>query len=378
MRISTTTGTIDAGWEDPLPAFDPDRTVILAFAAPEFRDEPALLEKVPIEFPGAVVVGCSTAGEVRGTNLEDGSVSLAMIEFDDTAARSAHAPVAEPTASFGAGRSIASKLATPDLRAVLVLSDGTTANGSELARGLRSAVGPDVTVTGGLAADGDRFEHTWVFVDGAVHTGTVAAVGLYGDRVRVGHGSQGGWDPFGPERRITSSDGAVLHSLDGEPALDLYRRYLGDEADGLPATALLFPLALRPPEGESASVVRTVLSVDEDQRSMTFAGDMPDGWRAQLMQANFDRIIDGAARAASRPSLDQADHGPSLYVAISCVGRRLVLGERAEEELEAVSEHLGPEDALAGFYSYGELSPLVDGGCQLHNQTMTLTSISER
>ena len=377
MRIQTTIGTTDKGWQDPLPQFDPERTMILAFAAPEMRDDPTLLQSVADEYPGAAMIGCSTGGEIFGTSLHDGTVALAMVEFEHTDVRLACAPVDGSGASYDAGRWLATELAGPDLRAIFVLSDGTTANGSELARAMRNVAGPDVTVTGGMAADGDRFEHTWVFCSGSCQSGTVAAIGLYGDRLEVGHGSQGGWDPFGPERRITGSDGPVLHSLDDEPALDLYSHYLGDESEGLPATALLFPLALRPPEGKGASVVRTVLGVDHENKTMTFAGDMPLGWRAQLMLANFDRVIDGAANAASLPSLKAKGQSPALYLAISCVGRRLVLGQRTEEELEAVNEHLGPEDFLTGFYSYGELSPLIDGGCELHNQTMTLTSISE-
>lgn len=378
MRITSTTGTVDGGWDDPLPPYDPERMMILAFAAPEIRDDPTLLEKVAAEYSGAAMIGCSTAGEIHGTALLDGTVSLALMEFEHTGVRSACAAVPEPAESFGAGRTLASRLADPDLQAMIVLSDGTLANGSELARGMRSVTGTGITVTGGLAADGDRFEHTWVFGEGRCRSGTVVAVGLYGDKVRVGHGSQGGWDAFGPERVVTGADGAVLHSIDDEPALDLYRRYLGEEAEGLPATALHFPLALRPPEGDGASVVRTVLNVDHDERTMTFAGDVPEGWRVQLMQANFDRIIDGASSAASSPSLDPVEGGPALYIAITCVGRRLVLGQRAEEELEAVAEHLRADDDLVGFYSYGELSPIRDGGCELHNQTMTLTSISER
>jgi hypothetical protein len=226
-----------------------------------------------------------------------------------------------------------------------------------------------------LAGDGDRFEHTWVMVDGSPLEGRITAIGFYGDSVCFHHGSQGGWDIFGPERLITSSNGNVLYELDGRPALQLYKQYLGDLAEGLPATGLLFPLAIRQ-DPDDRSLVRTILAVDEAEQSLTFAGDVPAGNRAQLMQANFDRLIGGAEQAAQQAR--NGDFGPVLSIAISCVGRRLVLGDRTEEEVEATVAGLPPGSHQVGFYSYGEISPYSDGTCDLHNQTMTLTTISEK
>ncbi len=235
-----------------------------------------------------------------------------------------------------------------------------------------------VVVTGGLAGDGDRFESTWVIDKGKPVSGIVSAVGLYGDAVKLGHGSQGGWDMFGPERVVTRSSANVLYELDGKPALKLYKEYLGERASGLPATALLFPLSLRETREDERRVVRTVLSIDEDEQSMTFAGDLPEGSLAQLMRANFDRLVDGAAGASLSAAGMVGDGSNVLSIAISCVGRRLVLGERTEEEVEAALENLPTGCRQIGFYSYGEISPYASGHCDLHNQTMTLTAISER
>jgi hypothetical protein len=201
---------------------------------------------------------------------------------------------------------------------------------------------------------------------------------LYGDHVVLGHGSKGGWDIFGPERIVTRSLGNVLFEIEGQPALDLFRRYLGDLATGLPANALLFPLSLRRGRGEAARLVRTILSIDDAAGSMTFAGDIPQGSLVQFMRANFDRLVDGAMEAAKVAKKMQEHVGPSLAIAISCVGRRLVLADRAEEEVEAVAEVLRENTHVIGFYSYGELSPFATGRCELHNQTMTLTTLSER
>ena len=292
--------------------------------------------------------------------------------------RTAGVPVKLPTRSREAGRALAAELLGPDLRSILVLSDGLGVNGSELVRGINDAVPPTVLVTGGLAGDGDRFVRTWVLAGGEPRSGFVSAVGLYGERVHVGHGSKGGWDIFGPERVVTRSHGNVLFELDGRPALDLYKEYLGERASGLPATALLFPLALRAGRDDAHQVVRTVLAVDEADRSMTFAGDIPVGSLAQLMKANFDRLVEGASVAAVATNDASAPANvPGLLLSISCVGRRLVLGERTEEETEATLEAMPAGTKQIGFYSYGELSPHANGSCDLHNQTMTLTTIRE-
>jgi hypothetical protein len=261
---------------------------------------------------------------------------------------------------------------------VFVLSDGLRINGSELVNGLTSQLPSDVTVTGGLSADGERFGQTLVVWDGAPESDTVVVLGFYGDRLRVGYGSLGGWDPFGPDRLITRSAGNVLYELDGRSALALYRKYLGVHAQGLPATGLLFPLALRT-SGDQAGVVRTILAIDEAEQSMTFAGDIPQGTHARFMKANFDRLIDGAAGAAKTSYEALGCSSPDLALLISCVGRKLVLKQRIEEEVEGVRDIMGQRTALSGFYSYGEISPFTPSAkCELHNQTMTITTFSEK
>jgi hypothetical protein len=233
-----------------------------------------------------------------------------------------------------------------------------------------------VIITGGLAGDGSRFQRTWTLRDRRPASGWVSAVGFYGDRIRIGHGSKSGWDIFGPERAVTRAEGNVLYELDGLPALELYKKYLGELAAELPASALLFPLALRRSVRDQDTVVRTILSIDAQAGTMTFAGDIPEGSRVQLMRSNFDRLVDGAQEAARQLRKGSVTRG-SLTIAISCVGRRLVLRERAEEEVDAVRALLSPDTSLIGFYSYGEISPYASGRCDLHNQTMTLTHLSE-
>ncbi len=299
------------------------------------------------------------------------------VTFEHTRVAGGQIGLGQVENSFHAGESLAHLLDPAGLVHVVVFSDGLTVNGSDLVRGLTRHLPDRVTVTGGLAGDGDRFKETLVFWGSDPKRDTIAVLGFYGSRLKVGYGSSGGWDPFGPERLITRSDGNVLYELDGNSALKLYKEYLGAHAKGLPATGLLFPLSLRARFGETG-VVRTILAVDEEQQSMTFAGDVPRGSYARLMKANFDRLITGAMGAAQTSFQAIGSASPDLALLISCVGRKLVLKQRIEEEVEAVRDILGEHSVLTGFYSYGEIAPFTSSAkCELHNQTMTITTFSE-
>ncbi|MDH3729589.1 MAG: FIST C-terminal domain-containing protein [Acidimicrobiia bacterium] len=377
MKASIFQFTRDGGWSDHLPGLDSPQTLVVVFGAPSYIDDPGTgLSDIATAFPTSVVMGCSGAGEIFGTQVADETLSVAVIQFDAAELRITEAPCDDPGESAFAGRAVATALSTPELRAVFVLSEGLNVNGSELVRGMNETFDEAVIVTGGLAGDNDRFERTWVLSDNQLKTNHVVAVGFYGDSVRIGHGSKGGWDIFGPERVVTRSEGNVLYELDGRPALELYKEYLGGLAEELPASGLLFPLAIRgADEAPDDRLVRTILAVDEEAQSLTFAGDIPEGSLSQLMRANFDRVIGGAEAAAEAAALNQS--GQVVCLSISCVGRRLVLGERIEEEVEAVLDVMPPDTLQVGFYSYGELSPFASGACDLHNQTMTLTTIAE-
>ncbi len=359
------------------PRIDSRRTLVLLFGSSSLLDSADPLGELIEDYPESIVIGCSTAGEILGTQISDESVSAAIVRFAHTDLRMASAPAHSAEDSFKAGEGIARQLNDSRLKGIFVLSDGLNGNGSELVRGLNSQVPSSVVVTGGLAGDGDRFRRTWVLQDRRPQPGFVTAVGFYGDRIHIGHGSKGGWDRFGPERRVTKSRGSILFELDGRPALQLYKEYLGDRANGLPATGLLFPLALRCDQSDSKSLVRTILAVNEGEQSLTFAGDIPEGAFAQLMKAKFDRLVQAASEAASSTKLSGDGDSSTLAIAISCVGRRLVLGERTEEETEATLDVLPKGTQQIGFYSYGEISPYTTGTCDLHNQTMMLTTLSE-
>ena len=368
-----------SGWDSSLDQnMDGAQTLVLVFGNPDLDSVTHILEEVNATFSGSIVIGCSTAGEIYGEELEEGGLAVAVVQFEHAKLKVAAANLSDEEGSTAAATTIANQLRGQDLKGVFVLSDGLVVNGTELVKGFNDVLPGNVVITGGLAGDGDRFGHTWTMIGESIKERQVVAVGFYGDKVNILHGSKGGWDIFGPERLVTRSEGNVLYELDGKPALELYKNYLGERAEGLPATGLLFPLALRfDDQPVEERVVRTILAVNEKDQSITFAGDIPEGSITALMRANFDRLITGALEAGEEASLQTSAEGDVLSIAISCVGRRLVLGERTEEEIEATLDALPADTKQIGFYSYGELSPLVNGVCDLHNQTMTLTVIHE-
>jgi len=338
------------------------------------RDAVLFLQK---SHPNAQILGCSTAGEIHHTQVLDEGLVATIVKFEQTQVQGYDIQLAPDEDSFAAGDRLGQQIVRDGLTHVFMLSDGLQVNGSELVRGLAQHLPANVTITGGLAGDGDRFEQTYVLWNDALATGRVVALGFYGDRLKVGYGSLGGWQSFGPERLITRSQGNVLYELDGEPALALYKKYLGDHADNLPASGLLFPLSVRG-EGGDRPCVRTILAVSEADQSLTFAGDVPGGKTAQLMKASFDRLVKGAMQAASTSLQNLEGTDPELAILISCVGRKLLLKQRIEEEVEGVQDVLGNFTALTGFYSYGEISPFAPGvPSELHNQTMTITTLTE-
>jgi hypothetical protein len=368
----------DCGELARLQQAEPD--LIIYFGSRTALASGAAFAQLQAACPAAMILGCSTGGQIHEHDTVDDEITGVAIRFDATRIRLVSEMVGSSADSRHCGRTIGERLLAPDLAGIFILSDGLNVNGSELVAGITAVIRPHVPLTGGLAGDGSQFEETLVGADCAPKSRMVAGIGFYGSAIRIGHGSAGGWDVFGPWRTVTRSQGNVLFELDGEPALDLYERYLGDEAEGLPGAGLLFPLQIQNPDNADHRIVRTILAVDHDKRSLTFAGDVPERWSAQLMRGNFEHLsrgADDAARQATKGLADgQAANGVALLV--SCIGRRLLMGQRVSEEIEAAGAVLGTQFARLGFYSYGEISPhAVSGLCELHNQTMTITTITE-
>jgi len=365
-------------WSNTLPVNSRAQWVLM-FGDAEYLSQPQIQQQLQQAFPHAEFTGCSTSGEFLDAELFDHSLSITAIEFNTSDVKVVSDNISQFDASAEIGKTLVSRLPTQGLRHVFILSDGQLINGSELVEACSECLPDKVAITGGLAGDGERFEVTSVAHNQVCASGLVVLVGLYGEQLQIGYGNQGGWKPFGADRIISSSKHNLLYEIDGKPALELYKSFLGAHASELPASALLFPLGIKQ-QADAAPVVRTIISIDEQMQSMTFAGNVPQGSSCQMMRANHENLVEGA-HGAIRQALEYPQRiQPQLALLVSCVGRRLVLGQRAEEELEEIRQELDPGCAMTGFYSYGEISTCAESGkgSMLLNQTMTVTLIAER
>ncbi|MFK5855917.1 MAG: FIST N-terminal domain-containing protein [Bacteroidota bacterium] len=370
--------SIDGNFEEETRNFSFNPELILIFGSPLMLNNSGIVENFRNEYPDAIITGCSTAGEIGDINVYDNSLVATAVKFNNTKIVYNSIHIDAVADSRKAGKELIEKFDFNALQHIFVLSDGLNVNGSELVAGIREALPRKVNVTGGLAGDGADFNNTYVIGNNKLaQSKIVTALGFYGDKIKVSYGSLGGWDSFGIERQVTKSEANVLYEIDNMPALELYESFLGDKAKDLPASGLLFPLSLRTSYDEEP-VVRTILAIDKEAQSLTFAGDLPEGSSVKFMKANVDRLINGAEDAANISLVPLKGADVELAILISCVGRKLVLKQMVEEEVEAVKDVFGGPVTIAGFYSYGEIAPfLKDAVCELHNQTMTITTFTE-
>lgn len=349
--------------------------IVFVFGDTDVIKNRDIFHKIKNTYPNAHIVGSSSSGNILGKEISKNSLVMTAVEFESSKVEVHSVDFIKGDTLERLSSELVEKLSKEGLKHVFVLSDGLKVNGSELVRGMNTSL-QGIHVTGGLAGDGARFQETFVISDDEAKESRIAAIGFYGENLKISSGCFGGWSEFGTYRTITRSEGNVLYEIDGEPALDLYKRYLGEYASDLPNSGLRFPLSIKK-ESDDPEIIRTLLAIDEDEKSITFAGDVPEGYSARLMKPDIDKLIDGAGKAANEITV--ANSKPALGLVVSCVGRKIVLGQLIDEELEEVGDILGNNINLVGFYSYGEIAPFEKDKmkCELHNQTMTLTAIYE-
>jgi hypothetical protein len=377
---------IEQGYVNQLMQFQPIKSsdsfsaakanLVFSFGEREIIENCKLYELLKSVYPNAEIVICSTAGQLLDYNLVNNCIVVTAIEFEKTPIKISKYNLLDEECLFKLGGRVQEELVTDDLSAIMVLSEGTYVNGTELVKELSKATDSKVKIFGGIAGDSVNFQKTLVGVNENPKEGEIAIIGFYGNHMKFGFGCEGGWTDFGPEREVTHSEKNVLYKIGDHFALDLYKEYLGQYADDLPGSALYFPLSMK--ENPSASpIVRTILSINEEEKSMTFAGDIPQGALVKLMKGNFDKLID-ASYTAARATMDELNKSPQLVMAVSCVGRKIVLDNRIEEEIEVMKDIFGENAFLFGFYSYGEISPVVaHKSCELHNQTISIATMLE-
>ncbi len=359
----------------------PNANLVLVFGSVKRFSESKLTSFLKDRYPTAQIIGCTTSGEINPSGVFDDSLQITAILWEKTMQRVVHTKMSGMQNSFETAATLAKQLAADSLRTVIVLSDGLNVNGSELLLGFQSVLG-ETPIVGGLAGDAGAFVKTLQLFNDTISDGLVIAVGLYGNNLVTSSGALGGWKPYGPPRKITRSVKNVVYEMDGKPALPLYRMYIGDAyAKGLPGTGLKFPLAIIEEGKRDVEKIRTLLAIDPANNSLTFAGNVEEGETVRLCQTNHDRLVEGAGGAAHlvtgglKPGVTNQ---PGLALCVSCVGRKGVMAELVADEIKTVQQILGPQTALTGFYSYGELAPRPNTtDSVLHNQTMTIGYLTE-
>lgn len=353
--------------------------LVLVFGNRALLENENIYNEIKSIFKDGHIVFGSTSGDIMLNSVSDNTITITAIEFERTKfeIKTSNVLTAEPfISSFETGKSLINQFSKQNLRYVFIVSEGSFVNGSQLAVGMNFATDNELLITGGLCGDDDKFESTLSSYNENPKKGEIVAIGFYGDSLEVSFATSGGWKPFGPERIVTKSKDNVLFELDGKPALDLYKTYLGSKANELPGAALLYPLNVKS-VNDDKSIVRTILNIDEKENSMILAGDIKEGSTVQLMMTGIDNLVN-AAETGAKNALSSRKNNPELAILISCIGRKLVLNQRVEEEVEEIIEVIGKDAAVCGFYSYGEIAPFnKEQHCQLHNQTMTVTLISE-
>ena len=364
-------------WEYISEAIPLIKPLVLIFGNRYMLEDDSIFNELRLIFPEGHLVFGSTSGDITAQYVDDNCITVSAIEFEKSHFDIKTSNVlSSDLDSFKTGRDLINQFTKKGLKHVFVISEASFINGSELTKGMNDAIDDNLLITGGLCGDGSRFAKTLASYNENPKPGEIVAIGFYGDTFEASFSIHGGWTPFGPERIVTKSESNVLFELDHQPALDLYKKYLGEKSNELPAAALLFPLNVKS-ENEKQSLVRTILNIDEEQNTMILAGDIPENSKVQLMMTNVDNIAYASELAATQ-ALAKRKSKPQLALLVSCIGRKLVLDQRVEEEIEEVVAVVGDDTTICGFYSYGEIAPFnLEINCQLHNQTMTITLISE-
>lgn len=361
----------------------------IVFAAVTYDQQRLLDGIVSVVGNNALIVGCTTAGEIttEGPSNRD-SVVVMAIYSDNLKFYSAVGSDIKDDARK-AGNSVARQIVDqvggkPDV--FMMFPDVLVGNGAEIVRGVTEVLGASFPVVGGAAGDGFKFEKTFQYINGRVVTGSVVGLGIVGP-IKVGIGVKHGWIPIGTPRKVTKSIGSVIYELDHKPAIEIYREYFGKEAvdlekEKLAKLAITYPLGIKNPSNDEM-LIRDPLTVDE-HGSITCAAEVPQGSDVQIMIGSFeDAII--AAEDAARGAMEQiSGFEPKAVVLFNCIARHKLFGERSGEEIRAIRTVIGRDVPIIGFYTYGEQAPISGetrdiSKCnpEFHNETIVILILGE-
>lgn len=357
--------------------------IVWVFGAISY-DQRALIRGVKSVLPETIIIGCTTDGEISNQGLTVDSVVLLglisdQLEFTTAIVRDLGKN------SFEAGKKLAEQFNGEPTEYIQIFSDGLTGNGSEIIKGIQSVLGINVKIAGGTAGDGSLFQKTYQYFNDEILTDALIGVAFVGE-FKFGTGVQSGWTTIGMAKQVTKAEKNVLYELDGKPALEVYEKFLGQNASLLPAVGVEYPLGLLGPSGDVDEddyyLCRATMGVDRVKGTVTFAGDIPEGAFVKMTMGSESDILQAVQKAASQ-ALERLKNGnasvkPAAVFFYSCMARKIVLGSRTNEEISAIKKIVGDDVPIIGFYSYGEYAPAgKEMNSHLHNETATLTLISE-
>jgi len=375
MQLNQYTYNNTNGWNKILDnSLDSNNTLVLIFASPDISFVIQPINELIDIFPNSKFMGCSTAGEIIGNSISKDRFVVQIIKFEKSRLELAHIKITNSSKSQDIGKQLIDKIDKKDLKYIFILGTSLHINGSQFTAGISSIDLKDVVITGGFAGDDQLFENTWVLIDKKPSYDFVSALGIYGEELYIGYGAKDGCNQLGIRREVTHSYENILYTLDNQSALELYKYYLGKRANGLPGTGLIFPLGVYI---DGKIKIRTLIGINEKEDYLIFTGDISEGSTVTLLKSNLDSLIQSAKDASKRIKFDNKISTPLLCISVSCIGRKEILGQRIEDEIEAIIDELPKDTEQIGFYSYGEISLNSLGKCDLYNHTMSLTLIGE-
>lgn len=388
VGFSSHADSFSAGKEAALQAIEKlDRSakVLIVLGAMRF-DHRELLAGISSVTGDLPMVGGTTAGEISTNGFSTGSVVIMAFGNDDlefVTGIGHNMSADEAACSIEMVRDILNKVPLPSNASLLIFPNGMGGDGHKVLDGLQAVLGKDFEITGGYLGDDERFESTYQYYNGMVYKDAIAGLMVIGNnRFRTGIGVRSGFTSIGNSFMCTSSEGNVVKEFEHTNALELYKDFLGEErAARLPAVCLEYPFGIidNTTTGNSDHLfqLRCGLSVDHDKGTISLAASIPEGSEVTLTTASRGDIINGAREAAEQAMKSLEGATPLAVIMFSCVGRKLVLGRRIQEEVDAVRNCIGLDVPLAGFYTYGEIGPVDKTNRQLssvkfHNETVVL------
>ncbi len=369
---------------------DKNPDLLIVFSSVKY-DQEKMLQGVRSVAPKALLVGSSTSGEITTSGpVKERSVSVMAIKSPEIkyfVGVGQHILQDPREAGKFAADKVKEQAGSNSLKAFMMLPDVLVGNGADIVRGVLDSLGAHFPVVGGASGDDFAFKKTYQYVNDKVYSGSVVGLGLSGN-FKMGIGVKHGWIPVGEPMKVTKSKGAVVHEINGIPAVKIYEDYFGEEeakilrTEALARLAITYPLGMKV-AGSDELLIRDPISVDANG-SITCAAEIPEGSEIRLMIGSREEAVKVAKMAAADAVAQLGGSAPKAVIIFNCIARNKLFGDKSGDEINAIQEAVGINVPLIGFYTYGEQAPL--GGevknieqCNsaFHNETVVICVLAD-